>query len=169
MHSEKSRHLTESVQFGWKFPYTLAMPEAGTWLDACRRQHDAALQIGDAMLAGLERMQEAQLAVLKEWQAQSRQSGDALAGVSDLGALMSAQGALASAQCQSLMRQMSGMAEIVQTTQAECMRAFQAASSTQGDGAAALPYAGMEMPAAWKAAMEAARESGETMMKVFSG
>lgn len=149
------------------------MPDAGKWADAFRQQYELALDLADAMLAGAERLQSAQLEAAREIQAQNRKSADALAGVTDPRALMSAQGALASTQWQAAMRQVSGMAEIVQKTNMECARIVQSRWLQLGenwkDVAAAPPYTPAEMPVAWKSAMEAARVSGETMMRALTG
>jgi hypothetical protein len=125
------------------------------------------------MLAGAERLQAAQLEAAHEIQAQNRKSADALAGITDMRALMSAQGALASTQWQAAMRRLSGMAEIVQKTNVDCARILESRCLRLGenwkDVAAAPQYAPGDMPAAWKSALEAARMSGETMMRALTG
>lgn len=170
MNSVKARRSIEKNVFGWKIP---AMADAGRWADAFRQQYELALDLADAMLAGAERLQSAQLEAAREIQTQNRKSADALAGVSDLRALMSAQGALASTQWQAAMRQLSGMAEIVQKTNVDCARILQSRCLRLGenwkDVAAAPQYTASEMPAAWKSALEAARMSGETMMRALTG
>jgi len=170
MNSEKARRSSEKNMFGWKFP---AMPDAGKWAGAFRQQYELALDLADAMLAGAERLQAAQLEAAHEIQAQNRKSADALAGITDMRGLMSAQGALASTQWQAAMRRLSGMAEIVQKTNADCARILESRCLRLGenwkDVAAAPQYAPGDMPAAWKSALEAARMSGETMMRALTG
>ena len=167
MNSEKARRSNEKNMFGWKFP---AMPDSGKWADAYRQQYELALDLADAMLAGAERLQAAQLAAAREIQAQNRKSADALAGVTDLRALLAAQGTLAGTQWQAAMRRLSGMAEIVQKTNIDCARILESRGLRLGEnwkGVAAVPPG--EMPAAWNSALEAARVSGETMMRALTG
>ena len=170
MHSEQARRSNEKTMVAWKFA---AMPDAGKWADAFRQQYELALDLADAMLAGAERLQSAQLEAAREIQAQNRKAADDLAGVTDPRALMAAQGALASTQWQAVMRELSGMAEIVQKTHADCARILESRSLRLGANwknvAAAPRYAPWEMPAAWKSALEAARVSGETMMRALTG
>ena len=170
MNREKARRSNEKNMFGWKFP---AMPDSGKWADAYRQQYELALDLADAMLAGAERLQAAQLAAAREIQAQNRKSADALAGVTDLRALLAAQGTLAGTQWQAAMRRLSGMAEIVQKTNVDCARILESRCLRLGENwkhvAAAPQYATGEMPAAWKSALEAARMSGEAMMRALTG
>jgi hypothetical protein len=170
MSNEKARRSNEKNTFGWKSP---AMPDGGKWAEAFRQQYELALDLADAMLAGAERLQAAQLEAAREIQAQNRKSADALVGVTDLRALMAAQGALVSTQWQAAMRQLSGMAEIVQKTNGDCAHILESRGLRLGEnwkGVAAAPrYAPGEMPAAWNAALEAARVSGETMMRALTG
>jgi hypothetical protein len=170
MNTEKTRRSIEQNMFGWKFP---TMPDAGKLGEAFKQQYELALDLADAMLAGAERLQSAQLEAAREIQAQNRKGADALAGVSDLRALMAAQGTLASTQWQAAMRQLSGMAEIVQKTNLDCARILESRCLRIGenwkDVAAAPQFAAGEMPAPWKSAFEAARVSGETMMRALTG
>ena len=170
MHSEKSRRSNEKKMIGWKFPATA---DASKWVDAFRQQYELALDLADAMLAGAERLQGAQLQAAREIQTQNRNSADALTGVSDMRALLAAQGALASSQWQAAMRQLSGMAEIVQKTNLDCVRILEARCPRLGENwkelAVTPGFGAGEMPAAWKSALDAARASGETMMRARSG
>ena len=170
MSSEKAHRSNETDLFGWKLR---ALPDAGRWVDAFIQQYQLALDLADAMLAGVERIQSAQLEAAREIQAQNRKSADALAGVRDPRALMTAQGALASAQWQAAMRQLSAMAEIVQKTNLDCARVLEARCVHIGESwkdAAAIPQFGaVDMPAAWKSALDAARASSETMMRALTG
>ena len=170
MSSEKARRPNEKNPFGWKFP---AVPDAGKWAQAYSQQYELALDLADAMLAGAERLQTAQLEAAREIQAQNRKTAGALAGVTDLRALIAAQAALASTQWQAAMRQWSGMAEIVQKTNVDCAHILESRSQRLGenwkDMAVAARYAPGEMPEAWKSALEAARMSGETMMRALTG
>jgi len=170
MSSEKARRSSEKDIFGWRLR---TLPDAGRWVDAFIQQYQLALDLADAMLAGVERIQSAQLEAAREFQAQNRRSADALAGVRDPQALMTAQGALASSQWQAAMRQLSAMAEIVQKTNLDCARVLEARCVHIGESwkdAAAIPQFGaVGMPAAWKSAFDAVRASSETMMRAFTG
>ena len=170
MSSEKAHRSNETDLFGWKLR---ALPDAGRWVDAFIQQYQLALDLADAMLAGVERIQSAQLEAAREIQAQNRKSAAALTGVDDMRALMAAQGALASTQWQAAMRQLSGMAEIVQKTNVDCARILESRCLRLGENwkdVAAVPhYTPGEMPAAWKSAMEAARMSADAMMRALTG
>ena len=170
INSGKGRRANEKNMFAWKFR---TMPDAGKWANAFMQQYELALDLTDAMLGGVECLQRAQLEAAREIQAQNRKSAQALAGVSDARALIAAQGALASAQWQTAMRQLSGMAEIVQKTNLDCARILEARcvhlAENWKEVAAAPQITPGEMPAAWKSAMDAARASGETMMRALTG
>jgi hypothetical protein len=170
MNSEKNGRTAENTSLGWKVP---VLPDATRWMEAYRKQFQLALELGDALLQGVERMQGAQLQAAREIQAQNRKSADALAGAADVRELMSAQSALTSVQWQAAMRQLSGMAEIVQKTNLDCMQVLQSRCMSLGDNwkeAAATPAFGAAgMPGSWQSAMDAARASGEAMMKMLTG
>jgi len=170
MNSQKSRRSSERILPGWG-PAT--MPNAEQWADAVKQQFQLALDMCDALLAGVERMQSAQLEAAREIQAQNRRSAEALAGVGDARAILSAQGALAGARWQVAMRQFSTMGEIVQKTHLDCARILQERWVRLGEDwkvAAAAPrqQGGGDLPAVWKPVLDAIRLSSETMMRTLA-
>jgi len=167
--TEKAGRSSKSGRFEWNFP---AMPDAGKWADVCRQQYELALDLADAVLVGAERLQQAQLEAARDIQAQNRKSADALAGVADPRALMTAQAALASTRWQAAMRQWSGMGEIVQKTNADCVRILELRCMQLGENwksAASAPQcAAGGIPDAWKSVMETALKSSESMMRALT-
>lgn len=172
MSNEKTRRSNERQGLGFAIA---AMPTAEKWMDAFKQQYQLALDLTDAVLAGVERMRSAQLEATREVQAQHRRSVEAIAGVKDMPGLLAVQSALASAQWQGAMRCLAGMAEVTQQTNLDCARILESGCTRVGRdwkqavAAGAPQQTGGDLSAAWKSAFDAARVSSETMLQALTG
>ena len=172
MSNEKTRRSTERHGLGFGIA---AVPTAEQWMDTLKQQFRLALDLTDAVLAGVERMRSAQLEATREFQAQHRRSVEAIAGVKDMPGLLAVQSALASAQWQGAMRYVSAMAEITQHANLDCARILESRCTRFGENwkqaaASGVPqHASGDLSALWQPVFDAARVSSETMMKAFTG
>jgi hypothetical protein len=139
------------------------------WFKACRTGFDTWLSLSNAALAGVERMQMAQLEADVETQTRNRTAALGTADCRDMSGLLALQSNLATAYMESSMRYWSTLTQLAQQTNAEIAKLITARCEEWGHTMqGALPAtegAPQAMPQPFVIAFEAARASQEAMMK----
>jgi hypothetical protein len=141
---------------------------AQQWFKAYRAGFDMLLAVGNASLAGTERMRMAQLEADVETQTQNRSALLAVADCRDLNGLFALQSRLATAYMESAMRYWTTLAQLSQQTNTEIAKVLgvrydEWSKAMQGVFPAGAGASSMPQPLI--TAFEAARASQEAMMK----
>ena len=105
------------------------------YLDACKVQYETSLQLLNAIVAGAERMREAQVAAARETQGQQRRVIEALGQTGDGRQLLALEGQVFSDYVSGCLQCWSKLAELAQQTQAELMQIVQRSSGRTTRGA----------------------------------
>jgi hypothetical protein len=104
-------------------------------LDAWKLQYETSLQLLNAIVAGADRMREAQLAAVREMQGQQRRLVESLGKGGGGQALLAFDGKAMSDYVNGCLQHWSKLAELSQQTQADLMRIVQQTSDRTSRGA----------------------------------
>ena len=156
-------------------PQKIVEDAAARYLDAFRTQFETGLALVNALIAGAERVREAQLAAVRATRVQHKQLAERVAKTASMQDLLALQGSLLNEYCIGSVRYWSQLAEIGRTTQEDIANIAQKqgkqalAQAAAESSAIALPVPAEPLVSAMQTAFIAARKANETFANALAG
>jgi phasin family protein len=149
-------------------PQRFVEDAAARYFDAFRMQFETGLALVNALVAGAERMREAQLSAARETRVQHKQIAERVAKTTSMQDMLALQSSLLNEYCFGTVRYWSQLAEIGRKTQEDIANIVQQqgkqvlAQAAAENSAIALPGTAEPLVAAMQSAFNAARRANES-------
>lgn len=156
-------------------PQKIVEDAAARYLDAFRTQFETGLALVNALVAGAERIREAQLAAARETRVHHEQLAERVGKTASMQDLLALQSSLLSEYCFGTARYWSQLAEIGRETQEDIANVVQKqgkqvlAQAAAENSAIALPGSAEPLVSAMQTAFNAARKANESFANALVG
>ena len=156
-------------------PQKMVEDVAARYLDAFRTQFETGLALVNALVAGAERVREAQLAAARETRINHKQIAERVAKTASMQDLLALQSSLLNEYCFGTVRYWSHLAEIGRKTQEDIANIAQQqgkqalAQAAAENSAISLSAPAEPLVAAMQTAFNAARKANETFANALAG
>jgi phasin family protein len=156
-------------------PQRFVEDAAARYFDAFRTQFETGLALVNALVAGAERMREAQLDAARETRVHHKQIAERVAKTTSMQDMLALQSSLLNEYCFGMVRYWSQLAEIGRKTQEDIANIVQRqgkqvlAQAAAENSAIALPGTAEPLVAAMQSAFNAARRANESFANALVG
>jgi len=156
-------------------PQRFVEDAAARYLDAFRMQFETGLALVNALVAGAERVREAQLTAARDTRVQHKQIAERVAKTSSLQDLLALQSSLLNEYCFGTVRYWSQLAEIGRKTQEDVANIVHKqgkqvlAQASAESSAISLPVPAEPLVSAMQSAFNAARRANESFANALIG
>jgi phasin family protein len=156
-------------------PQRIVEDAAARYFDAFKTQFETGLALVNALVAGAERMREAQLDAARETRVQHKQIAERVAKTASMQDMLALQSSLLNEYCFGTVRYWSQLAEIGRKTQEDIANIVQRqgkqvlAQAAAENSAISLPGTAEPLVAAMQTAFNAARRANESFANALVG